>query len=500
MKFFLITAFALLTAMPALATKVDPKRAAGASLGNMGFDLFRSLYQSKSGDPIAVSPMSISEALALATYGADKKTREEMESLFVSEEQRKLGLNFDTIADNIVGIRKDLLDYATKSNGVFEYKSATSLWANTARQFKYTPKFLALAAEKFGATELNERDFSLEKKIDGKMVNATVAEVNEWVDNKTNHKIPVLLSSLGRDDIAILLNAIYAKGRFREHFPEIIDGKYTTGGGDTLDATYMTQKNEDMQTYSDTDIDAYSFNVGDVGAHNAGPDQVALDIIVPKDGDLSALVDLIDQDYYEKIVSGLKPKAIELVSPAGKVEQGKAASLVKTLKAAPFKVLMAFDAEEAQFQPLGSVPSENNIYISDIITKTFYEMTPFGFEAAAATAIMFAEATSIQEPPAFEKREIKSAALHVVRHIQSGAPLFIVEYDTPVQYSEEDVYKLIQEGHQHDRFLKKRLANGESIGISYVEVSKGNYEQVIARTDDQGKVLEILKKLEAKKN
>src|SRR5690606_31040040 len=139
-------------------------------------------------------------------------------------------------------------------------------------------------------------------------------------------------------------------------------------------------------------------------------DQIALDILVPKGGDLAALVKSLDGEYYDEVVSKLEERLVELTIPAGTVKQSEAAKLKDVLKADPFRLVRPFSDRDAQFARLGSVVDERNLYISDILPKAYRELTPFGFEAAAATAVVFARESAVIRPPQAEKHKVTSGA------------------------------------------------------------------------------------------
>ena len=484
-------ALALLpTSLTFAETKIDATRATAAGVRDFGFELFQSLTAAKKsdGDSVAISPLSLAEAITLATNGAKEKTRTELEDLFISPELRRQGADIGMLTVGVVNLRKRLAEYAKKSDGTFEFTSANALWANENPnvEFKFHEPYTKLATDNYGA-KLTTEDFATLTKIktksgEEKEVQRAVANINTWVDKNTKGKITDLVDKLGREDVAVLLNAIYAKGQFREHFYEISEGDYTAAKDDKpIRVSYLTKK-EHVGIYDDNKVTAYSFNVGS-NKPNAPKDEIAVDILVPKAGDLRTLAKSLNGKYYEEIVEKFKVKEIILSMPAGRVEQQRAEKLKQFLIEKPFDLKQSFDKSAANFLAMGQVKDKRNLYIDDILTKTFYEVSPFGFEAAAATAVLMAGKTSAPKQP--EARRISQPAIHVIRHIATGLPLFIVSYDKPTLYTEAQLLDFVVEGYAKTRGVVA-IVKGGTIRVAYDEKKQ---KEVLALTDTTGKIV-----------
>lgn len=460
--------------------RLDPMRATAEGAKRFGFELFQSLNK-KSKDPVAISPMSITEAITLATHGAEAETRTELEDLFIENMLRKMGADVGLLTAGITRIRESLKQFSAKSGGRFEYSSANSLWANNhpSVRFQFKDDFKNVASRSFGA-KVEARNFADDK---------TVKELNAWVAKETKEKIKELLSKLNPDDVAVILNAIYAKGKFKNHFNVISEREYK--GGKAKKASFLT-KEEQMGFYSDKRTKIFSFLAEEKDpGRDSMTNQIALDILVPEDGKLDDLAERLDAGYYNELVSKLAQKDIKLSIPAGKVEHKDATKLKAILTEIPFDLKRSFDPNDAQFGKLGTVVDKKNIHINDILTKTFYEVTPFGFEAAAATAIVFARESAIFRPKS-EEHVIDTPAIHVIRHVPSGLPLFIVEYDSPTLYKQDEIVALVEEGSKHSTPVTAELEGGKRITATYDEKSKG---MVIAIVDKEWKIERVLKPL-----
>ncbi|MBY0371447.1 hypothetical protein K2X33_12220 [bacterium] len=461
----------------------DPVATTTNGIREMGFKLFQTLHENDTtGDPIAISPMSIAEAMTLVTLGSEKETTDELASLYLPAGSQISGKAL-LLANGVKSLRTQLLDFSAKSRDTFVYTSANSLIGNSnpAIDFQYKPQFAQQARDFYGA-EVSAYDFRDP---------ATLPAINKWVASKTNDRIKDLITSLEDRDSAILVNATFTKGKFAIHFDLMEDGEYTTAKGTKVPASFLT-KSETMGYTENADAKVFSFNVeADPSDPQAMRSQIALDTIVPTSGDLKDLVKKLSGSTYAAWVASLQKKYIKLTMPAGKVEPKESVKLAKVFQAAPFNILRPFSGKDAQFAPIGSVAGETNLFIGDVLTKTFHEMTPFGFEAAAATAVVMRSlATSAPEaPPVPQVHAIRGPSIQVVRHIPTGTPLFITTYDAPKEYTQDEIADLVAEGHKNSRALSAYTKAG-GIWVTYQDG-----KTVVALTGENGRVLKVLKTL-----
>ncbi len=144
--------------------------------GNNQFaiDLYRAI-RSWPGN-VSLAPASLSTALAMAYEGARGETADEM--------ARTLHLPADRAA-----MRREYCDLLTRLNGAGEERpyrldAANALWGQEGDHF--LPDFTARLADTYGA-EIHAVDFR-------HAADSARVAINGWVDGKTNHLIPELLS------------------------------------------------------------------------------------------------------------------------------------------------------------------------------------------------------------------------------------------------------------------------------------------------------------------
>ena len=151
---------------------------------------------------LALSPYSISSALAMMYAGARGDTARQMEQT-LHFDQSKTGLH------ELFGRLDAALKAAQGSN---ELSIANSLWPQA--KYPFREEFLNLLNRDYGATvtPLNyEREAELAR-----------VTINQWVDDKTRHKIAELIGPGVLDALTrmVLVNAIYFKGTWATPFPE----------------------------------------------------------------------------------------------------------------------------------------------------------------------------------------------------------------------------------------------------------------------------------------
>ena len=151
---------------------------------------------------LALSPYSISSALAMTYAGARGDTARQMEQT-LHFDPSKTGLH------ELFGRLDAALKAAQGSN---ELSIANSLWPQ--EKYPFREEFLNLLKRDYGATVT---PLNYEREAE-----PARARINQWVDDKTRHKIaeiigPGVLNALTR---MVLVNAIYFKGTWATPFPE----------------------------------------------------------------------------------------------------------------------------------------------------------------------------------------------------------------------------------------------------------------------------------------
>ncbi len=146
---------------------------------------------------IMISPLSISSALSMTYNGAKGQTKEAFDNTL-----HFTGLTLDEVNQSA----KDLTDVLMAVDPKVTLAIANSIWYKQG--FSVEDDFITRNQTYYYA-DVKPLDFGASQ---------SVITINNWVDDKTNHKISKVVEMLNPDDRMLLINAIYFKGDWRNRF------------------------------------------------------------------------------------------------------------------------------------------------------------------------------------------------------------------------------------------------------------------------------------------
>lgn len=360
------------TSAPPQVTMPDATTLAPLVAGNnaFGFNLWRKLDGRTN---LAVSPTSISVALAMTATGARNATATQMKQVM-----------------NVPGLDDAALahgwgDFATalQSDG----RGITLRMANRLfgeQTYAFEAPYLALAKDAFRAP-LEPTDFV--GALEGSRTH-----INTWVADQTAQKIKDLIPAgqLSPDTRLVLVNAIYMLANWADEF----DPRYTTPKPFTAPKPHDVPMMVRTAWYEHADVDGttlvelpYKDNT------------TSMLLVMPKD--LAAAERTLTAESFQAWRGKLAGKRIALSLPKFKIDPPAAVELSTPLMELGIKD--AFDRNQADFTGMANPKSrEDRLYISKVFHKAFVAIDEKGTEAAAATAVVMARAGSAapSEPPA----------------------------------------------------------------------------------------------------
>ena len=160
-----------------------------------GLQLFQQLYQTNKN--LFISPLSISIALTMTLNGAAGDTQQEMKKTLALSD-----LDLETINSDFGNLQKSL----QLTSSLIKLQIANSLWGR--EDIVFGSDFLQTNREYFDAT-LQSVNFKKQQSI---------ADINQWVKDKTNGKIDRIVSQVEPETILFLINAVYFKGNWTKAF------------------------------------------------------------------------------------------------------------------------------------------------------------------------------------------------------------------------------------------------------------------------------------------
>lgn len=337
-----------------------------------------------------VSQFSLKMAMSLAANGADGTTKDEILTAF----------GIDNL-DSYNTAAKELIERYEGTSSV-KLNVANSIWLNkdvAGKDIKFTDEYKKLVSEYYKGTASEEDAKNIAMKI------------NSWVEKKTNNKIKNLLPEGDAKFLSVLVNTIYFKGEWAEQFEEYAtkEEDFTDRNG-KVEKTDFMHKTERYRFYEDENMKMVRV------PYKGG--KTAMYLVLPTNEDKMDIATALDN---------MNSYKVRLSFPKFKTEYSL--SFKEILK--HIGIEKAFEKWEAEFDEVmfEGVKEGENVYVDDVLQKTFIEVDENGTEAAAATAVIMNKATSIG-PGMEEIKEFKADRpfIYFIRDDVTHEVLFIGEY------------------------------------------------------------------------
>ena len=323
------------------------------SSSQFGFSLLKEIYKTKKGENVFISPLSASMAFGMILNGAKNETYDEINSVL-----GLTGLTQDEINKNY----KSVTEILSNIDKMVQFQSANSIWYRSG--FNVEQSFLDINKNYFNAL-VQSADFNNP---------STVNLINDWVNQKTNSKIPSIIDSINPEMVMFLINAIYFKGTWKYQFDKSQTGNYTfmVPGTNGVPRKMMRQES-DLGYYSGTNFSAVDLPYGN--------NSYKMRIILPHNNTgVETVIQNINPEEFNKITGSMNKQHCVLRMPLFKLNFD--ITLNDVLKTIGMK--KAFDPKQANFT---GINKNKELFISEVKQKTFVDVNEEGTEAAAVTSI-----------------------------------------------------------------------------------------------------------------
>ncbi len=350
---------------------------------------------------LVLSPYSISSALAMTYAGARGETAQQMEQ----------ALHFEQSKTNLHALFGRLDKALKAAQGSNELNIANSLWPQ--KKYPFRQEFLSLLKKDYDAT-VTPLDY--EKGAEQARVT-----INQWVDDKTRHKIAEIIGPRVLDESTrmVLVNAIYFKGTWTTPFPEFATqpDKFYAKPDTTITVPFMHKRGK--FGYGEND-QLQLLALPYVGR------QLEMLVLLPRSRDgIEQLENGLTAASLSAWTSGMRNQQVDVALPKFKMSSGF--NLAKALAALGVKD--AFDSERADFS--GMDGKSHWLYISAVLHKAYVDLNEKGTEAAAATAVV--TTLGAARPPVERPREFRAdhPFLFLIRDSTTGSILFMGRVSHP---------------------------------------------------------------------
>lgn len=353
-----------------------------------GFELLQKAFEESGDNNLMISPLSITQALSMTYNGANGETKTAFENVLHYEGQTTAEVNQAAL---------DLTTALLEVDSKVDIKIANSIWYRQG--FSVEQDFIN-ANQTYYNAEVSELDFSNPASKD---------IINNWVDEKTNHKIDKIVDNINADDIMFLINAIYFKGSWKAEFDksDTEEEPFYLVDGSTKNVAMMKIEN-DFSVYFEPDYSAIDLPYGQ--------GNYSMVVLLPNDdSSLNELINQLDNEEWNTLMQSMgEPSAWNLELPKFKFEYEN--TLNNEL--IDLGLGLAF-TDSAGFT---GINKNGGLKISRVKHKTFVEVNEEGTEAAAVTSVVM-ELTSVG--PNTNTFIIDHPFLFVIKEKYTNAILFI---------------------------------------------------------------------------
>lgn len=336
-----------------------------------------------------ISPLSVLYALSMTANGAKDHTLAQMEDV--------LGLEINEWNTYLSNYKDSLTSTDTNQLNI-----ANSIWFNEDESFSTEPDFLRINTDYYNAGIFAEP-----------FDDSTLSKINDWISEETDGMIDSILDEIPEDAVMYLINALAFDGTWEEPYEksQIHENIFTMEDG--------TQQLADLM-YSEEAM--YLEDENATGFLKYYEDKTyAFAALLPNEGiSLQDYVSSLTGEALYKLINSAEAATVETATPQFTTSYEVQMNQI-------FKELGmtdAFDSALADFSGLGT-SSNGNIYIGQILHKTYLSLDAQGTEASAATAVEeIAEcALDMEDLPKYVY--LNRPFMYMIIDCEEGIPLFI---------------------------------------------------------------------------
>jgi serine protease inhibitor len=333
---------------------------------------------------VVLSPLSISVALGMARNGAAGETKTEMET----------ALHLTGLTDTTINTYyKTLIEGLPVVDKHVEVALANAVWYKAG--FLIKAPFLQTNTDYFNAS-LAALDFDSPD---------AVIIINDWCAEKTHDRITSIIDKIDSEVRMYLTNAVYFKGSWKRPFDpkQTVDGQFKT--------TATTQKVIKLMNL----VDTFAYAADDkaqIVDLPYGEGDYAMTLMLPVNGlPVDDLLVGLTAESVSSMLASLRLQELSLTLP--RFRTACTFEMKDPLSAMGMHRAFTWLAD---FSGISDIP----LMISAVKHKTFLEVTEKGTEAAAVTAVEFAN-TAI---PSYPSVVVDRPFLFLIREKGSGVILF----------------------------------------------------------------------------
>ena len=320
----------------------------------LAVDLFQSSVLESKDENVLISPLSIQLALAMTANGADGNTKAEMEALLGGE-------------ISLEDLNEYLYSYVNNLPSAEKYKLqiANSIWfRDDEGRLQVEKGFLQKNADYYGA-----------QAYKAVFDDQTLKDINNWVKDHTDGMIDSILDQIDEDAVMYLINALVFDAEWQHVYDksDVYKGKFTNIGG--------TEKQVDMMHSEETVYLQDENAIGFMKPYSGSKYNFA--VLLPNEG--ADIYEYIAGLTGESLMETLSTPQLGMVmATLPKFSYEYELTMNDVLK--ELGMPSAFSGDTADFSKMAH-SSRGNIYIGDVLHKTFISVDELGTKAGAVTKV-----------------------------------------------------------------------------------------------------------------
>jgi len=379
-----------------------PEKSLAQSSNKFGLKLFGEIAAGQQNSNIFISPLSVSMALGMTYNGADGETKDAMEETLELQ-----GLSLEEINQSY----QSLIELLTGLDPRVIFEIANSIWYREG--FLVLQDFIDLNQEYFDA-EVAALDFGS---------NEAAGTMNGWVDEKTHGKISKIIQPpINPLTMMFLINAIYFKGDWTYQFEKTATKEedfYLEGGGS--DRCLLMSQNEEFSYFSNEMFQAIDLPYGD--------SDFSMTIFLPQmyaGVTTDDVIAAVNSENLETWLGSFQKREVDLYLPKFELEYKIKLNDVLTA----LGMGIAFNMYNADFTRMyESEEYDQNLYISQVLHKTYVKVDEEGTEAAAVTVVEMTLTSAQPDTPVVMR--IDHPFVFLIRDHHSNTILFMGKIINP---------------------------------------------------------------------
>ncbi|MCQ2375883.1 MAG: serpin family protein [Salinivirgaceae bacterium] len=369
----------------------DSQKQINNNCNRFAWDFLYQINQQQIGQNCFVSPLSMSIALAMLQNGAEGNTLDQIKAA--------IGFSNYTLSQ-VNDYYNTLTTELYKADAGVEFNLANAIWNN--QNYPAKEQYINTLKTVFNA------EFSIANFADVQLPSV----INEWCSKQTNGRIKEMVNTIDANAVILLFNAVYFKAQWNEKFDKnnTEPRDFTTMLDGVVNTDFMHDQRK-IKYYENANYQYAEIEMGN-GAFNTF-------FVLPTEGKTVTEVAQLLKTEWDSVVTKLKKEDVVCLIPKYEVRftTKDANSVLKAMG-----ISDAFVPSLANFAPM--IEDESvDVFVSEVIQKTFFAINEESVEAAAVTQISNA-VTCVPQQSLPKVLDLNRPFVYGIRESSSGTILF----------------------------------------------------------------------------